>query len=70
MAKAQGVVEKNKEKIRLNPNDAAAHKALGDAYLFLEQYENAFNSFKEVLRVTPGDAAGALGGRSPPPVGR
>ena len=56
MAKAQGVVEKNKEKVRLNPNDAAAHKALGDAYLFLEQYENAFNSFKEVLRVTPGDA--------------
>jgi tetratricopeptide (TPR) repeat protein len=55
-AKAQGALEKNKEKLRLNPNDAAAHKAIGDAYLVLEQYENAFNSYKEVLRVTPGDA--------------
>ncbi len=56
IAKAQAVVVKNKEKVRLSPNDAAAHKALGDAYLFLEQSENAFNSYKEVLRLTPGDA--------------
>jgi tetratricopeptide (TPR) repeat protein len=56
IAKAQAVVVTNKEKVRLNPNDSAAHKALGDAYLFLEQSENAFNSYKEVLRLTPGDA--------------
>jgi tetratricopeptide (TPR) repeat protein len=56
IARAQEVVAKNKEKVRLNPNDAQAHKALGDAYLVLEEYENAFASFKEVIRVTPGDA--------------
>jgi tetratricopeptide (TPR) repeat protein len=56
IAKAQAVVVKNKEQVRLNPNDAAAHKALGNAYLVLEEYENAFNSYKEVLRLTPGDA--------------
>jgi tetratricopeptide (TPR) repeat protein len=49
-------VASNKEKVRLNPNDAQAHKALGDAYLVLEEYENAYNSYKEVIRVTPGDA--------------
>ncbi|MFN2492259.1 MAG: tetratricopeptide repeat protein [Pyrinomonadaceae bacterium] len=56
MAMAQAVVTTNKEKVRLNPNDAQAHKALGDAYLVLEESENAYNSYKEVLRVTPGDA--------------
>ena len=56
LAEAQAVVVKNKERVRLNPNDAVAHKSLGNAYLVLEEYENAFNSFKEVLRVTPGDA--------------
>jgi tetratricopeptide (TPR) repeat protein len=56
LAEARATVATNKEKVRVNPNDAQAHKALGDAYLILEEYENAFASFKEVLRVIPNDA--------------
>ena len=56
MEEAQGVVERNKEKILKNPDEVQAHKALGNAYLFLEQYENAFASYKEVIRLTPNDA--------------
>lgn len=54
--KAQAVIARNKEKIRKNPDDVQAHKALGEAYLFLEQYENAFASYKEVIRLRPDDA--------------
>ena len=54
--KAQGVVARNKEKVRKKPDDVQAHKALGEAYLFLEQYENAFVSYKEVIRLRPNDA--------------
>ena len=53
---AQDVVARNKERVRANPNDVQAHKALGDAYLFLEEYENAFGSYKEVIRLKPDDA--------------
>ena len=53
---AQDVVAKNKEKVRENPDDVQAHRALGDAYLFLEQYENAFASYKEVIRLKPDNA--------------
>ena len=56
IAEAQAVVARNQEKVRLNPNDAQAHKALGDAYLVLEEYKNAYDSYREVIRVTPGDA--------------
>jgi len=56
LEEARGVVARNKEKVRKNPDDAQAHKALGDAYLFLEEYENAFASYKEVIRLTPNDA--------------
>lgn len=56
IAEAQGVVVRNKEKVRLNPNDAQAHKALGDAYLVLEEYKNAYDSYNEARRVTPVDA--------------
>ena len=56
IAVARGVVARNKEKLRLNPDDAQAHKALGDAYLVLEEYKNAYDSYREVIRVTPGDA--------------
>ena len=53
---AEKVIASNKEKTRRNPDDVQAHKALGDAYLFLEEYESAFNSYKEVLRLKPNDA--------------
>jgi tetratricopeptide (TPR) repeat protein len=56
MAEAQAVVARNKEKVRLNLDDAQAHKALGDAYLVLEEYKNAYDSYSEARRVTPGDA--------------
>src|SRR5687767_1735069 len=47
MAEAQGVVARNREKVRQNPNDAKAHQALGDAYLVLEEYKNAYDSYRE-----------------------
>jgi len=56
IAEAQAAVARNKEKVRLNPDDAQAHKALGDAYLVLEEYKNAYDSYNEARRVTPGDA--------------
>ncbi|HEX6730965.1 MAG TPA: tetratricopeptide repeat protein [Pyrinomonadaceae bacterium] len=55
-AEAERVIVVNKEKLRQKPDDVQAHKAIGDAYLFLDEYESAFNSYKEVLRVTPNDA--------------
>jgi len=56
IAETQAAVARNKEKVRLNPDDARAHKALGDAYLVLEEYKNAYDSYSEARRVTPGDA--------------
>lgn len=53
---AERVINTNKEKLRQDPNDAGAHKAMGDAYLFLEEYEASFNAYKEALRIAPNNA--------------
>jgi tetratricopeptide (TPR) repeat protein len=55
-AEAERLIAKNKEKLKQNPDDIDAHKAIGISYLFLEEYEAAYNSFKEVLRVARNDA--------------
>src|SRR5687767_12343065 len=53
---AERLIAKNKEKLKQNPDDVQAHRAIGNSYLFLEEYEAAYNSFREVLRVAPNDA--------------
>ena len=55
-AEAEQTVAKNKEKLQQNPKDIEAHKAIGNSLLFLDEYEAAYNSFREVLRVAPNDA--------------
>src|SRR5687767_15110946 len=52
---AERVIAKNKEKLQQNPDDVQAHKAIGIAYLVLDEYEAAYNSFREVLRVATND---------------
>lgn len=53
---AERHIAENKEKLKQNPDDVQAHKVIGNSYLFLEEYEAAYNSFREVLRVAPNDA--------------
>jgi tetratricopeptide (TPR) repeat protein len=53
---AEQLIAKSQEKLQQNPDDIEAHKAIGHSYLFLGEYEAAYNAFKEVLRVAPNDA--------------
>ncbi|HKY46040.1 MAG TPA: tetratricopeptide repeat protein [Pyrinomonadaceae bacterium] len=53
---AERLINESREKLKQNPDDIQAHKAIGHSNLFLEEYEAAYNSFREVLRVAPNDA--------------
>jgi tetratricopeptide (TPR) repeat protein len=53
---AERLIAKSKEKLQQNPDDIQARKAIGHSYLLLEEYEAAYNAFREVLRVAPNDA--------------
>lgn len=36
---AERLIAENREKLKQNPDDIQAHKAIGNSYLFLEEYE-------------------------------
>ena len=46
-------IEKQKEAIRKNPGDAAAHFQLGLAYLALGKHQQEFSAYKEAIKLKP-----------------
>ena len=48
-----GEIEDAKEEVRKNPDDAAANYNLGYAYGNLGKYEEAIESYKRTIRVSP-----------------
>ncbi|MFQ5673156.1 MAG: tetratricopeptide repeat protein [Nitrospinales bacterium] len=49
-------VVKYKKIVTENPNDAEAHRLLGNAYLELGKYYQAIEAYKKALRINPEDA--------------
>ena len=49
-----------REEIKINPNDAEAHKSLGVLLISLERYEEAIEAYKQAIKIKPDDAVAYL----------
>jgi cytochrome c-type biogenesis protein CcmH/NrfG len=50
-------IQKNRETLRLNPNDALAWALLGSAYGTLNRHQEAIQAYREALRIKPDESS-------------